>query len=111
MKVPDVLVECEDTGADTDVFSGTEAAAPKHNGYALYWAASTVNTATIEVPQYGHDVGRTSLLQKRADGIPEINAMVPFRVQVVKGAPIVINLGGTTGTVHHILAIYYNKAS
>ncbi len=107
MRTPDTLIEIEDTGADTDVFSGTEADQPKSNGVGLYWAASTVNTATVEVPQAGHDPGKTSLLQKRTDGIPTVSDQLPFKVPIQKGVRPVIALGGTTGTVHHVLAIYY----
>lgn len=109
MRPPDVLVEIEDTAADTDVFAGTELDQPKHDGIGLYWACSTVNTATVEVPQMGHDPGKTSLLQLRANGIPETNAMLPFKIAVRKGARPIISLGGTTGTVHHILAVYYKR--
>ncbi len=109
MRPPDILVEVEDTGADGDVFSGTEIDQPKSNGIGIYFAASTVNTATVEVPQAGHDPGKTSLLQLRANGIPDINAQVGFKIPIRAGARPVISLGGTTGTVHHLLAVYYNR--
>ncbi len=107
--LPDIVIEVEDTGADTDVFAGTEADQPKFDGYALYWGASTVNTATIELPQLGHDPGKTSLLPKRTDGIPAVSEQIPYKIPFQKGARPVVAVGGTTGTVHHILALFYKR--
>ncbi len=108
MRAPDTLIEVEDAAADSDVFAGTDADQPKANGMALYWAASTVNTATVEVPQMGKDPAKTSLLQKRTDGIPAISDQLPFKIPIFKGSRPVVALAGTTGTVHHVLAIYYS---
>jgi hypothetical protein len=109
MMMPDVLVEVEDTAADSDVFSGTEIDQPAGDGYALYWVASTVNTATIEVPQFNHAPGKTALVRKRTDGIPSIEDDPCFVIPIRKGSRPIVSLGGTTGTVHHTLAVFYRR--
>lgn len=109
MIIPDVLIEVEDTAADSDVFSGSEADQPKADGYALLWIASTVNTATVEVPQAGHDPGKTALIRKRTDGIPSISDDPCFKIAIRKGSRPVVSVGGTTGTIHSTMAIFYAK--
>ncbi len=109
MLIPDVLIEVEDAAADSDVFAGTEADQPKADGHALLWCASTVNTATVEVPQIGHDPGKTALIRKRTDGIPSIQDDPCFKIPVAKGSRPVVSVGGTTGTIHSTLMIFYKR--
>ena len=99
------LVELEKAAASTDVLSGTDLDQPKSAGIMKLWAASTVNTATLETPQNGHDPGKTALLRKRTDGIPSVNDDPCFVIPVQAGKRPVVVLAGTTGTVH-VTAIF-----
>jgi len=94
-----ILIELEKTAANTDVLAGTELDQPVRGTLYLY-AASTVNTATLEVPQALHQPGKTALLRKRTDGIPIIGQDPAFIIPVIAGQRPVIVLGGTTGTCH-----------
>jgi hypothetical protein len=94
------LVEIEKTAVNTDVLSGTELDSPPGNGTLFLYCASTVNTATVEVAQPGHEAGRTQLIRKRTDGIPSLHDDAPFIIPVVKGKRPTVVLGGTTGTCH-----------
>lgn len=96
----ETLIEFEKTATNSDILSGTELDAPPRSGVLYLWAASTVNTATLEIPQMGHRTGVTALLRKRTDGIPDIKADPPFIVPVKQGVRPTIVLGGTTGTCH-----------
>ncbi|MBV6343448.1 hypothetical protein [Candidatus Magnetobacterium casense] len=95
-----ILVELEKTATNTNVLSGTELDSPPASGSLVLYAASTVNTATLEVPQAFHKPGVTALLRKRTDGIPNITDDPPFIIPVQKGTTPVLVLGGTTGTCH-----------
>jgi len=95
-----MLIEFEKTATNTDCLSATELDQPSRDGVLYLWAASTVNTATLEVPQADHQPGKTALLRKRTDGIPSLRDDPPFVIPVKKGQRPTIVLGGTTGTVH-----------
>ena len=105
----DLLIEVEDTAADTDVFSGTDIANPDFDGTALLWMASTVNTATVEVNAIGHKPGNTVLLRKRTDGIPSLQDDPCFKIPIKKGSGPKVVLGGTTGTVHSTMLVFWKR--
>lgn len=107
MLVPDQLVDVEHTSTSSDCLASTELDQPSRNGTLLIWAASTVNTATLEVPQAGHNPGVTNLLPKASDGIPLVDRVIPYKVQVTAGKRPMVVLGGTTGTVHITAAFYF----
>lgn len=108
MANPDLLIEFEKTAVSSDILSGTDLDQPLSDGVAYVWCASTVNTATLEVAQPGHSPGNTNLIQKRTDGIPECNAQLPWKIPLRKGKRPVVVLGGTTGTVHFVVACHWN---
>lgn len=95
-----VLIEKELTATSTDVLDGTELSQPQTAGQLKLWVASTVNTATLEVPQIMHQPGKTALIRKRTDGIPDLQADPCFVIPVQQGSRPVVSLGGTTGTCH-----------
>lgn len=104
-----VQLELEKTATNTNVFSGTELDTPLANGVMYLRVASTVNTATIEVPQFGHKTGYTQLIVKNAtDGIPKAQDVLPFVIPFVRGNTPIVILGGTTGTCHFSATIIYN---
>lgn len=103
-----VVVELEKTAANTDVLAGTELDQPPSEGVLYLWAASTVNTATLEVPQWNHQPGRTILLRKRTDGIPSIQDDAYVVIPCKKGSRPTIALAGTTGTCH-FTALFYPR--
>ena len=96
----DLIVELEKTAASTDVLSGTDLEQPYADGTLFLWAASTVNTATLEAPQLGHDTQKTMLLRKRTDGIPSMQDDPCITIALKKGKKPIIVLAGTTGTCH-----------
>ena len=93
------------TGADGDVLTGTELETAPGDGLITLRAASTVNTATLNVQspnQPATSVNRAITL--RANG--EIRSYdVPWVVRVQKDERLEVALGGTTGTVY-ITATY-----
>ncbi len=93
-------LELEFTAVNTDCLSGTSLDQPPADGSLFLQARSTVNTATITGPQYNAQEGRTMLLKKGTDGIPNATEDPWWVVPVNKGKRPVIVLGGTTGTVH-----------
>lgn len=94
------VIEKEETSTSTDVLASTEFDPVPGNGKLYVWVASTVNTATLEVPQANHRTGITQLIRKRTDGIPSIKEDQAFVVPCKAGTHPVLVLGGTTGTVH-----------
>lgn len=95
-----LLVEAEETAADTDLLNGSDLEKAPTKGVIYLWAASTVNTATLEVNQYGHQPSYTQLLRKRTDGIPNLTDDPCWILAVKQGERPKLVLGGTTGTVH-----------
>ncbi len=93
------FAEGEKTAASGDILSGTELDTIPSSGVLFVRACSTVNTATIELPQIGHKPGVTNLLKLRANGIPDPRD-VWVTIPVIQGTRPVIAVGGTTGTIH-----------
>lgn len=90
------------TAADTDFLSGTALDPPPRKGVMRIYAASTVNTATIEIePASGPSptgVGPQAITL-RANG--EIRAYDPhWEIEVEESEKITIKLAGTTGTYY-----------
>ncbi len=108
MQYFDHVVEVEFTAVNSDCLSATSLASPPTNGTMFIVAASTVNTATLALPQYGAEPDRTVLLQKRTDGIPEFQAQPTMVIPVIAGKRPVLVLGGTPGTVH--LVVGFNRS-
>lgn len=106
---PDLTIEFEKTAVSSDLLAGTDLDQPAYDGVAYMWIASTVNTATLECPQPGHNPQITQLITKRTDGIPECDAQVPYKLAIQKGKHPVCVLGGTTGTVHVVIGVFWNK--
>jgi len=98
--IANLLVELEKTAASTDVLSGTDLEVIPFDGKLIIYAASTVNTATLEITMPGHQSGKTLLLRKRTDGIPNIDQDPGIVLAVRKGQKVGLNLAGTTGTCH-----------
>lgn len=88
------------TGADADVLNGTELETMPGNGLFTFRAASTVNTATLDVQSSIHpQQSNARAITLRANG--EIRAYDSAWVMpVVKGERVIIGLAGTTGTVY-----------
>ncbi len=101
------LVEIEFTAVNSDCLSGTEVDQPPADGLLHVWVGSTVNTATLETPQFAHSPSVTALIRKYSDGIPPISDMIPFVIPIAKGKHPVVVLGGTTGTVHMTVRAIY----
>ncbi len=97
---PTILVEVEFTGVNTDCLANTELDQIPTNGTMHIWAGSTVNTATLEVPQFAHRPAVTALIRLRTNGIPNMSDDPPFVIAAKSGDRPKVVLGGTTGTVH-----------
>jgi len=88
------------SAVDTDVLNGSEIETAPGNGMYVVRAASTVSTATLAVATPGQpEVSKARTITLRANG--EVRAEdAPWVVVVRKGDRVVLDLGGTTGTVH-----------
>ena len=88
------------TSVDTDVLSGSELDTMPGDGVLTIRAASTVNTATLEVaPVNGPAVSQARAITLRANG--EIRSYdQPWVLPVEAGERVRIALAGTTGTVY-----------
>jgi len=88
------------TGADTDVFNGSEIETAPGTGVYVVRAASTVSTATLAVSSPSRpEVSKARTVTLRANG--EVRAEdTPWMVVVSKGDRVTVALAGTTGTVH-----------
>jgi len=99
-------VMVQDTGADTDALSGTDLEFAPGPGLLELFIASTVNTATVTAVLAGANILRNQVIPLKANGIPIVNEDMPMMEEaVVGGEKIVVNLGGTTGTIH-TLAVF-----
>lgn len=87
------------TGADGDVLNGTELETAPGDGIMTIRAASTVNTATLNVQSPNQPaVSVTRAITLRANG--EVRAYdVAWPVAVRKDERLEVALAGTTGTV------------
>lgn len=99
-------VMVQDTAADADALSGTDLEFAPGPGLLQIYMASTVNTATVTSVLGGASILRAQVVPLKANGIPLIDEDLPLMEEVVVGGEkIVVNLGGTTGTVH-TLAVF-----
>lgn len=96
-------VMVQDTGADADALSGTDLERAPGAGLLQVWVASTVNTATLTAVVGGDNIIRNQVIPLRTNGVPNTNEDPPqIELAVLGGEKIVVNLGGTTGTIHTI---------
>lgn len=88
------------TSADPDVLNGTELETIPGDGLLTVRAASTVNTATLDIQSSRQpSVSLARAVTLRANG--EIRAYDSAWVMpVTRGERVIIGLGGTTGTVY-----------
>ncbi len=105
----DCLIEFELTAVNSSCLDDTDADSPKGPGVLYLWVCSTVNTATLETTQVGHDAGKLILIRKRTDGIPSLEDDPPITIPLVAGTKPVVVLGGTTGTCHFTGIIKYKR--
>jgi hypothetical protein len=103
---PDLIVTVEDAAADTDMLSGTELDTPVSNGVGIVCACSSVDTATMEIPQAGHKVGVTNKLplstQRPSDD--DVIGVFPIRI----GERPILSLGGTTGDCYTRVSVWFS---
>lgn len=87
------------TGADTDILNDTELETMPGGGLLTIRAASTVNTATLDVQSPNQPpVSNARAVTLRANG--EIRAYDSAWVMAVAARErVILGLGGTTGTV------------
>ena len=88
------------TGVDADVLDGTELETIPGDGLLTIRAASTVNTATLDVQSsMNPQVSNARAITLRANG--EIRAYDSAWVMPVQnGERVIVGLGGTTGTCY-----------
>lgn len=99
-------VMVQDTAADTDALSGTDLERVPGPGVLQVFCASTVNTATLTAVVGANNIVRSQVIPLRTNGVPNVNEDAPQIEMVVEGGEkVVVNIGGTTGTVHTI-AVY-----
>lgn len=99
MPALDVLVQ--DTAADTDALAGTDLETIPFDGLLQVWQASTVNTATVTIVAGRDNVARSQVIPLIANGIARPGDDPPvFEGVVTAGVKPIVNIGGTTGTVH-----------
>lgn len=91
----------QDTAADADALAGSDLEFAPGPGTLEVYVASTVNTATLTAVIGDRNVVRAQVIPLRANGIPNSEEDPPAIAEIVEGGEkIVINIGGTTGTVH-----------
>lgn len=96
-------VMVQDTGADADALSGTDLERTPGPGFLEVWLASTVNTATLTAVVGNENIVRAQVIPLRTNGIPNTSDDPPqIALAVLDSQKVVINIGGTTGTVHTI---------
>lgn len=96
-----ILVQLKLTGTSTSVLAGTDLAQIPWPGFIRLYAASTVNTATLKVPNLNPSVPAVAQnLPLWANGVPQIRDMLPYTIPSSPGNPPLVELGGTTGTVY-----------
>lgn len=98
-----IRVMVQDTAADSDALSGTDLERVPGPGVLSVWIASTVNTATVTAVVGGANLLRSQVIPLRTNGVPNVNEDPPaFSVLAEGGEKVVVNLGGTTGTIHTV---------
>lgn len=94
-----IFFRSTETAADADVLNGSELETSPGRGVYVVRAASTVNTATLAVASPGKpEVSKDRAITLRANG-EVLSQDTPWIVVVRKGDRVVVDLGGTTGTV------------
>lgn len=89
------------TGTSTSVLSGTDLAQIPWPGIIKLYIASTVNTATIKIPNLNPSVPAVAqAVALWANGVPQIRDLLPYSIPASPGNPPLVELGGTTGTVY-----------
>lgn len=98
-----ITVTVIDTAADADALSGTDLERVPGPGLLQIFAASTVNTAVATVVLGDLNIVRSQAIVLRANGVPDSNEDPPLVATPVDGGEkVVVNLGGTTGTIYTI---------
>src|SRR3990170_7775635 len=88
------------TTTNTDALSGTDLERAPDAGILIVYAASTVSTATGTVVVGLDNIVRNVPLALRTNGLPNMSDDAPVvEMAVGGGEKIVVNIGGTTGTV------------
>lgn len=96
-----ILVIVKLTGTSTSVLAATELAQIPWPGFIKLYVASTVNTATLKIPNLNPSVPAVAqAVPLWANGVPQIKDMVPYTVPAAAGNVPLIELGGTTGTCY-----------
>lgn len=105
-----IRVMVQDTAADTDALSGTDLERAPGPGILSVWCRSSVTTATLTAVVGGKNILRNQVLPASTNGQILINEDPPaFSLPVSGGEKVVVNIGGTTGTVH-TLALFEGDA-
>jgi hypothetical protein len=99
--MPTLRVMVKDTAADADAFSGTDLELIPGPGLLEVYTASTVNTATCTAVVGQDNLLRDNAVSLRTNGVPNVDQDDPLFVYESEtgGEKVVINLGGTTGTI------------
>lgn len=101
--MPSMRVQVQDTSADTDALGSTDLERAPGAGLVQVWVASTVNTATVTGVIGEANKVRNQVVPLKTNGIPNVNEDAPVMEELVAGGEkIVVNLGGTTGTIHTV---------
>lgn len=96
-----ILVSVKLTGTSTNVLAATDLAQIPWRGFVRLWLASTVNTATIKIPNLNPSVPAVAqAVPLWANGVPQVKDLIPYTIPAAPGNPPLVELGGTTGTVY-----------
>lgn len=96
-----ILAVVKLTGTSTSVLSGTDLAQIPWPGFIKLYLASTVNTATVKIPNLNPSVPAVAqAVALWANGVPQVRDLIPYTIPASPGNPPLVELGGTTGTVY-----------
>lgn len=96
-----ILAVIKLTGTSTNILAATDLAQIPYRGYIRLYLASTVNTATIKIPNLNPSVPAVAqAVPLWANGVPQIRDLLPYTIPASPGNPPLAELGGTTGTVY-----------
>lgn len=96
-----ILVSVKLTGTSSNILSATDLAQIPWRGFIKVWISSTVNTATVKIPNLNPSVPAVAqAVPLWANGVPQVKDLIPYTVPASPGNPPLIELGGTTGTVY-----------
>jgi len=96
-------VVVQDTAADADALAGTLLEFAPGPGLMRFWQASTVNTATVSLDVGDDAIVRSQVIPLRTNGVPSLADDPSIDVPVAGGEKNLVNIGGTTGTVHTVV--------